>query len=125
MKKLLIINEDITQFDNVKLFLNRANACSFAVKYACTPLEGLAAYHLFLPERIVFINLSLPHSRRNVCIKTNAPSVSKRNRILSLLSRHIWMDFVQGITENCADAFLELPIFGIRFFCQCMNKLIS
>lgn len=59
MKKLLIINEDITQFDNVKLFLNRANACSFAVKYACTPLEGLAAYHLFLPD-FVFIGFSLP-----------------------------------------------------------------
>jgi len=121
VKKLLIINEDITQFDNVKLFLNRANACSFAVKYACTPLEGLAAYHLFLPD-VVFIDFSLPIAEK-MSVLRQMHRHSKQTKFV-VLSRHIWMDFVQGITENCADAFLELPVLESDFF-ACLNKLIS
>ena len=100
MKKLLIINEDITQFDNVKLFLNRANACSFAVKYA--------GFSLPIAEKMSVLRQMHRHSKQTKFV---------------VLSRHVWMDFVQGITEGCADAFLELPVLESDFF-ACLNKLI-
>ena len=121
MKKLLMIDEDVTQLENFKLFLKRANDFNYLVKYASSPLEGLAAYHLFLPD-FIFIGFSLPLAEKMALLKQISRS-GRQTKIISL-SQQVWMDFVQGITEGCADAYLEKPVSESAFL-SCLNKLIS
>ncbi len=121
MKKLLIIDEDITQFENINLFLKRSDSSNYYLNYAKTPLEGLAAYHLFLPDFVV-IGFVLPISEKMSIVK-QIRQRSHQTKII-VLCQTVWMDFIQGATEGYADAYLKKPVTESDFL-LCLNNLIS
>lgn len=121
MTKLLIVSDDVTLLENLKLFLNRGNFSVLSVEYTCSVLEGLTAYHLFLPD-FVLIDFTLPITDKLNFLKQLRFRKTDLKAVIA--GQKLWMDFIQGATFFYADAYLEKPVTEAAFI-SCLNKLIS